>query len=62
MPNTAQIVIVLLRQCDDQLKIGFLWMGFHILSLEIDCVLGCKCKLRRVGPPPMNLKVRGMGS
>ena len=34
--SVAQVVVVLLQQCDDQLKIGRPWMEVHILSLVIN--------------------------
>jgi hypothetical protein len=61
LPSMARVVVVLLRQCDDQLKIGLPWIKVHILSLVIDWAISPKCKCRRVGPPPMSLGVRGMG-
>ena len=33
LPNMARVVIVLLQQCDDQLKIGLSWMEVHTLPL-----------------------------
>jgi hypothetical protein len=33
LPTMAQVVVVLLRQCDDQLKIGLPWMEVHITPL-----------------------------
>ena len=36
VPSMARVVEVLLRQCDDQLKIGLPWMEVHIPSLVTD--------------------------
>ena len=33
LPNMARVVIVLLQQFDDQLKIGLSWMEVHTLPL-----------------------------
>ena len=57
----ARVVVVLLRQCDDQLKIGLLWMEVHITPLVTDGAVSPKCKCRRVGPPPINLGVHDFG-
>jgi hypothetical protein len=32
-PSMARVVVALLRQCDDQLKIGLPWIEVHILPL-----------------------------
>jgi hypothetical protein len=36
LPIMARVVVVLLRQCDDQLKVGFPWMEVHLTSLDTD--------------------------
>jgi hypothetical protein len=46
----AQVVVVLLRQYDEQFKIEFSWMEVHILLLVTNSTLSLKCKSRRVGP------------
>ena len=57
----ARVVVVLLWQCDDQLKIGLPWMEVHILPLVTNQAVSLECKCKMVGAPPMSLKVRGMG-
>jgi hypothetical protein len=52
---------VLLRQCDDQLKVGLPYMEVHLTPLVIDWAVSPEYKSRRVGPPPTNLGVRGFG-
>ena len=56
----AWIIVVLFWQCNDQLKIGLSWMEGHILPLVTDRAVSPQCRM--VGPPPMSLGVRGMGS
>jgi hypothetical protein len=36
LPSMAIVVVMLLWQCDDQLKIELSWMKIHIFSLVID--------------------------
>jgi hypothetical protein len=55
----ARVVVVLLWQCDDQLKGGLPWMEVHLTPLVTDWAVSPECKCRRVGPPPTNLGVRG---
>jgi hypothetical protein len=43
LPSIAHVVIVLLRQRNDQLKIGLSWMGVHILSLVTNEVVSPEC-------------------
>jgi hypothetical protein len=57
----ARVVVVLLRQCDDQLKVGLSWMEVHLTPLAIYWALSPECKCRRVGPLPTNLGVHGFG-
>jgi hypothetical protein len=54
-----RVVVVLLRQCDDQLKVGHPWMEVHLTSLVTDLTVSPECKCRRVGPPPTNIGVCG---
>ena len=58
----AWAVVVLLRQCDDQFKIGLPWMEVHITPLVTGWAVSPECKCRRVGLPLMSLKVCGLGS
>ena len=53
----AWVVVVLLQQCDDQLKIGLPWMEIHITPLVTNGAVSPECKCRRVGPPHMSLGV-----
>ena len=57
----AQVVVVLLRQYDDQLKVGLPWMEVHLTPLVTDLAVSPECKCRRVGPPPIYLGVRSFG-
>jgi hypothetical protein len=57
----ARVVVVLLRQCDYQLKVGLPWMEVHLTPLVTDGAVSPESKCRRVGPPPTNLGVRGFG-
>ena len=36
LPSMIRVVVVLLRQHDDQLKVGLPWMEVHILPLVTD--------------------------
>jgi hypothetical protein len=36
VPSMARVVVVLLRQCDDQLKGGHPWMEVHLTPLVTD--------------------------
>ena len=62
LPSMAHVVEVLLRQSNDQLKIGLSWMEVHILLLVSDSMVSPKYKCRRVGPPLMSLGVLSIGS
>jgi hypothetical protein len=57
----AHVIVVLLRQCDDQLKVGLPWLEVHLTPLVTDRAVSPESKCRRVGPPPTNLGVRGFG-
>jgi hypothetical protein len=57
----ARVVVVLLWQCNDQLKGGLSWMKVHLTPLVTDWAVSPECKCRRVGPPPINIGVRGFG-
>jgi hypothetical protein len=57
----ARVLVVLLRQCDDQLKGGLPWTEVHLTPLVTDWAVSPECKCRRVGPPPTNIGVRGFG-
>jgi hypothetical protein len=52
----ARVVVVLHRQCDDQLKDG---SPPHTIGYRL--MVSPEYKCRRVGPPPTNLGVRGFG-
>jgi hypothetical protein len=34
--SMARVVVVLLQQCDDQLKVGLSWMEVHLIPLDTD--------------------------
>jgi hypothetical protein len=57
----ARVVVVLLRQCDDQLKVGLPWMEVHLIPLVTDLAVSLDCKFGKVGPPSTKLGVRGFG-